>query len=80
MYFNHAFRKTFLIADNGTTISRLGGGDSTTDLTAGQIGLFDEKLTNHLLMRTMVSRLSLLRVLTLQVTRLPPTSVVIKSL
>ena len=43
MYFNHAFRKTFLIADNGTTISRLGGGDSTTDLTAGQIGLFDAK-------------------------------------
>lgn len=40
MYFNHAFRKTFLIADNGTTISQLTTG-STTDLTAGQIGLFD---------------------------------------
>lgn len=43
MYFNHAFRKTFLIADNGTTISQLGGGNSTTNLTAGQIGLFDAK-------------------------------------
>jgi hypothetical protein len=42
MYFNHAFRKTFLIADNGGAISQLTSG-STTALTAGQIGLFDAK-------------------------------------
>ena len=42
MYFNHAFRKTFLISDNGTVINKLNSGP-TTDLTAGQIGLFDAK-------------------------------------
>ena len=42
MYFNHAFRKTFLISDNGTIIDQLTSG-STTALSAGQIGLFDAK-------------------------------------
>ena len=42
MYFNHAFRKTFLIAENAGSISQLTSG-STTALTAGQIGLFDAK-------------------------------------
>lgn len=42
MYFNHAFRKTFLISDNGASIKRLTSG-STMDLEAGQIGLFDAK-------------------------------------
>jgi hypothetical protein len=42
MYFNHAFRKTFLISDNGTVINKLNSGD-TTDLVPGQIGLFDAK-------------------------------------
>jgi hypothetical protein len=42
MYFNHAFRKTFLIADNGTVISQATTG-TTASLTAGQIGLFDAK-------------------------------------
>jgi len=42
MYFNHAFRKTFLISDNGTVINRLTSGN-TTDLTPGQIGFFSAK-------------------------------------
>jgi hypothetical protein len=40
MYFNHAFRKTFLIADSAGAIEKLNSG-STTALTAGEIGLFD---------------------------------------
>jgi len=42
MYFNHAFRKTFLIAEEAGSINQLTSG-STTVLTAGQIGLFDAK-------------------------------------
>lgn len=42
MYFNHAFRKTFLISNNGTAIEQLTSG-STTNLTAGEVGLFDAK-------------------------------------
>lgn len=42
MYFNHAFRKTFLISNNGTAIEQLTSGN-TTDLTAGQVGLFNAK-------------------------------------
>lgn len=42
MYFNHAFRKTFLISNNGSVVNRRTSG-STTDLTPGQIGLFDAK-------------------------------------
>lgn len=42
MYFNHAFRKTFLISDDGTTINQLSAG-STTALDPGEIGLFDAK-------------------------------------
>ena len=40
MYFNHAFRKTFLISNDGTNINVQTSGP-TTDLTAGTIGLFD---------------------------------------
>jgi len=42
MYFNHAFRKSFLgTEDDGDLDVRTSG--STADLTAGQIGLFDAK-------------------------------------
>jgi hypothetical protein len=40
MYFNHAFRKTFLISETAGVINKATTG-STTALTAGEIGLFD---------------------------------------
>ncbi len=40
MYFNHAFRKSFLAATDGSVIDQLTSG-STNDLDPGQIGLFD---------------------------------------
>lgn len=42
MYFNHAFRKSFLGTDTGGDLSVLTSG-TTADLTAGQLGLFDAK-------------------------------------
>jgi hypothetical protein len=42
MYFNHAFRKSFLGKTNGGVLDVRTSG-STADLTAGQIGLFDAK-------------------------------------
>ena len=42
MYFNHAFRKSFLGLDAMGTLGQLTTG-STTDLVAGEIGLFDAK-------------------------------------
>ena len=44
MYFNHAFRKTFLIATDAGAIDYVGtSGVATSALTAGQLGLFDAK-------------------------------------
>jgi len=42
MYFNHAFRKSFLAVGDGNTLDVRTSGN-TADLTAGQIGLFDAK-------------------------------------
>ena len=42
MYFNHAFRKSFLGITNGGVLSVRTTG-TTADLTAGQVGLFDAK-------------------------------------
>ena len=43
MYFNHAFRKSFLGKDNGSGALSVATTGTTADLTAGKIGLFDAK-------------------------------------
>ena len=43
MYFNHAFRKSFLGKDNGNDALAVATTGTTADLDAGQIGLFDAK-------------------------------------
>lgn len=46
MYFNHAFKKSFLLGDNGVladTLALLPSGNPTSDLVAGQLGLFNAK-------------------------------------
>lgn len=46
MYFNHAFKKSFLLGTNGVTantLTLLPSGNPTSDLTAGQLGLFNAK-------------------------------------
>lgn len=42
MYFNHAFRKSFLPVTPGNTVTPLAAGNTST-LTAGQIGFFNAK-------------------------------------
>jgi hypothetical protein len=42
MYFNHAYRKSFLATNDGSALSRRTTG-STENLAAGEIGLFDAK-------------------------------------
>ena len=46
MHFNHAFKKSFLLGTNGITtgaLAPIGAGNSTSDLIAGQLGLFNAK-------------------------------------
>lgn len=46
MYFNHAFKKSFLLGTNGITagaLAPLSAGNPTIDLTPGQLGLFNAK-------------------------------------
>jgi len=46
MYFNHAFKKSFLLGDLGVTantLTLLPSGNPTSDLVAGQLGLFNAK-------------------------------------
>lgn len=46
MYFNHAFKKSFLLGANGVTggaLAPIPAGNPTIDLSAGELGLFDAK-------------------------------------
>lgn len=46
MYFNHAFRKTLLAVDSGSTTLAVASTGTTSDLSAGTLGIYDSKFTN----------------------------------
>ena len=46
MYFNHAFRKTLLAVDSGSATLAVASSGTTSDLSAGTLGIFDSKFTN----------------------------------